>query len=226
MTAPQQIALPLEYRAAAGRADFLVSGCNRAALAALDAWRDWPGGCMALTGPARAGKSHLVHVWTTEARARTLPGPELAPDAVSDLAGGALAVEDVPAMAGRVEAETALFHLMNLMRARGGALLLTGRGAPSEWPVALPDLASRLAALPVARIDAPDDAILSSVLVKLAADRGMAFAPATVAYCVARMERSFAAAEHLVTALDRASLAQRRPVTRALAANILSRQGD
>lgn len=223
---PRQIALPLAYRAAAGRADFLVAPCNAAALAALDDWAGWPGGCIALSGPARAGKSHLAAVWAAEAGATTVAARDLATDRVAALASTPLAVEDVPDLAGRAEAEAALFHLMNLMRAEGRALLLTGRDAPATWRVGLPDLASRLSALSVARIAAPDDAVLSAVLVKLAADRGMRLAPATVAYCTRRMERSFTAAEALIGALDRASLAARRPVTRALAAEILGAGAD
>ena len=225
MTAPSQMPLPLEYRAAHGRDDFLVSQCNAEAVAALEDWRAWPGGRMALVGPARAGKTHLAEVWRAQTGAALVAAAELAGAETELLAEGSLVVEDVESAAGEAAVERALFHLHNLMAARGHALLLTGREAPARWPVRLPDLASRLAALPVARIAPPDDALLSAVLVKLAADRGLALRPAVVTYLVRRMERSFAAADRLIAALDRASLAARRPVSERLAAEILAREG-
>ena len=219
---PRQMALPLEYRTATGRADFLVSYCNHHALAAIEGWRDWPRGALALSGPARAGKSHLVAVWQRLTGARVVPAAEIARDPAAP--SGALAVEDVPRIAGDRAAETALFHRVNAMAAEGHPLLVTGREPPSDWGIVLPDLASRLAALPLARIAEPDDALLAGVMVKLAADRRLALDPAVPGYCLARMERSFAAAERMVRELDRASLATRRRATPRLAAQILGSQ--
>ena len=101
--------------------------------------------------------------------------------------------------------------------------MLSGREPPARWPVGLADLGSRLAATPVARLEPPDDALLGAVLVKLFADRQLAVAPDLVQYLVPRIERSFAAAEAVVAALDRAGLARRRPVTARLAAEVLRR---
>ncbi|MEM1343043.1 MAG: DnaA/Hda family protein [Pseudomonadota bacterium] len=220
----RQMALALEYRPARGRADFLVSGSNRAAMEAIEGWAGWPGRRMALVGPARAGKSHLGAVWSALSGAATVEALALDPARVDALAGAPLVVEDVPALAeldDPAPAESALLHLHNALYERGHALLLTGRTAPGHWQAYLPDLASRLAALPTVRIEAPDERLLASVLLKLAADRQIVLPPAVVSYIVPRMERSLAAAERLVTALDRASLAARRPVTRPLAASIL-----
>lgn len=85
----------------------------------------------------------------------------------------------------------------------------------------LPDLLSRLQAAAVARIGAPDDALLSAVLVKLFADRQITVPPALIAWLVLRMERSIAAARALVALLDARALAEGRPITRALAAEVL-----
>jgi chromosomal replication initiation ATPase DnaA len=85
----------------------------------------------------------------------------------------------------------------------------------------LPDLASRLQAAPLTRLDAPDDALLSAVLIKLFADRQIAVPPTLIPYLVLRMERSIGAARALVTALDARALAMGRPITRQLAADLL-----
>jgi chromosomal replication initiation ATPase DnaA len=114
-----------------------------------------------------------------------------------------------------------LFHLCNHLAAGGGSLLVSGREPPARWPIALPDLASRLGAASVARLDPPDDDLLAAVLVKLFADRQLAVEPGLIRYLVSRMHRSFAAAEKLVADLDRAGLARQRPITARLAAEVL-----
>jgi len=117
--------------------------------------------------------------------------------------------------------ERALFHLLNLAREEGAFLLLTARSAPAGWKLAIPDLASRLKALPVVALTAPDDVLLRGVLVKLFADRQLAVDESLVGFLVKRIERSIAAARAVVAMLDEEAMRQKRPLTRALAAEIL-----
>jgi chromosomal replication initiation ATPase DnaA len=226
---PRQLVLDLPARPALGRADFFVSPANRIALAQVDGWPAWPGGRLAVIGPQGAGKTHLAHVWAARAGARVLPAAALPTLDLAVLpADAALAVEDadrlgdLPAPAA---AEEALFHLINRL-APAGSLLLTGRPAPSRWPVALPDLASRLAATAPACLEPPDDALLAAVLVKLFADRQLAVAPGLIDYLVSHIDRAFAAAEAAVATLDRAALARHRPLTARLAAEVLRDHGQ
>ena len=110
--------------------------------------------------------------------------------------------------------------LINLAREEGAFLLFTARSAPSLWPVALPDVVSRLRALPVIVLQAPDDAMLRGVIVKLAADRQLQLDESVVGYISTHIERSFAAARAAVIALDQEALRQGRPPSRALAAEM------
>lgn len=226
-----QLALPLPARAALGRADFFVAPGNALALAQVDGWPAWPQGRLAVIGPEGAGKTHLVHVWATRSGARilhpdALPGLDIG--AVPD--GAAIALKDADTIAElglwAAGAEEGLFHLCNRLAATGGSLMVTGRDAPARWPLALPDLASRLRTAGVARLEPPDDALLSALLVKLFADRQLEVSPDLVRYLVARIDRSYAAAERVVGALDHAGLARRRPVTARLAAEILRVPGS
>ena len=222
MSAERQLVLDLPARTATGRADFFVSGANAAALSALDAWRRWPRGKHALIGPEGSGKTHLAHVWAEAARARVVNAADLTEVDVPALAdGGRVAVEDVPGAP--PEAYRALLHLHNLLAERGGTLLVTGRGAPGAWGLAPPDLASRIEAAGTARLEPPDDALLAALLVKLFADRQVQAPPSLVSWLLPRMERSFAAAQRLVSAIDALALAEGRPVGRALAARVLDR---
>jgi chromosomal replication initiation ATPase DnaA len=226
-TAPRQIPLLLDHRPARGRSDFLVSAANADAVQLMADWRNWPRRHLALTGPKRSGKTHLAHVWMHESGAQRL-GAAVLDDAGAErlVRHGKVVIEDVDALpaldpAHRLAGEKALFHLYNLAAAEGAWLLLTGRAAPGRWAVETPDLASRLAALPIARLDPPDDALLASLMVKLFADRQLTVAPDLIHYLAMRIERSFAAAEAIVEALDRLSLERKRPVTRAMAIDFL-----
>ena len=224
MSAGRQMVFDLPARPALGRDDFFVSPANRLALAQVDAWPAWPDRRLAVSGPGGSGKTHLVHVWAARAGARILPAASLRSLDLARLpARVALAIEDVdrPGDGSRAEAEEALFHLMNHLVAGGGSLMLTGRTPPAQWRVDLPDLASRLNAAQVARLDPPDDALLSAVLIKLFSDRQIDVAPDLIAYLLARMDRSFEAAEALVVRLDVAALARQRPITPRLAAEVL-----
>ena len=99
---------------------------------------------------------------------------------------------------------------------------LTARRPPGLWGLTLPNLLSRMAATALARIEAPDDALLTAVILKLFTDRQVQVTPALVAYLVGRIDRSFGAAHAVVAALDARALALGRPVSRALAADLLA----
>ena len=217
----RQLAFDLPAREAWRREDFFPSPANAAALAAVDDWRNWPGGKLVLTGPKGSGKTHLARLWAAEAGAALLPAADLATADLPALSShGAVAVEDAETAAGNPQAEAAFFHLHNLVT-QSGHLLVTASLPPRDWGLALPDLASRLQAAALARIEAPDDALLSAVLIKLFADRQITVPPALIPYLVARMERSIDAARAIVAALDARALAEGRPITRQLAADLL-----
>jgi len=228
------LALTFPRRRAMGRADFIETPANAEAAALIAAWRDWPEKRLALCGPEGAGKTHLAHVFVAESGAALVAARDLtAADAPGLVARGAAVVEDADRIAdappeappdAAARAEAGLFHLMNLAAAEGCALLLTGRAAPARWPVALPDLASRLAALTPARLGAPDDALLAAVIAKALDDRGLRFEAGLPAFLAARIERTFAAAEAMVALLDAASLAQGRAITRKLAGETIAAQ--
>lgn len=217
----EQLTFDLPQRAAQGRGDFFVAPANALAVAQMDDWQNWPQRKLVLVGPEGAGKTHLTHVWAEMCDARIVKASDLLTINVSDLAGGqAVAVENADRICGP-QSEATLFHLHNLVLAEGGTLLLTARTPPRQWPLALPDLKSRMEATATATLDAPDDALLSALLVKLFADRQLQVNATLIPYLVGRMERSFGDAQRLVAALDKAALRENRAVTRALAAQVL-----
>ncbi|ABG31645.1 chromosomal replication initiator DnaA [Roseobacter denitrificans] len=221
---PEQLGLDLPGITALGRADFLVAPSNALAVALIEGWQDWPGRKLVLSGPAGSGKTHLAHVWAALSGAEICPARDLVGQDIPDLARRSVAIEDVPDIAGNAQAETALFHLHNLALAEGNALLFTGEAAPRAWHLNLPDLKSRIEGTQAVSLDLPDDALLSAVLAKLFADRQLTPKPELIAYLILRIDRSFAAARRIVAALDAASLAQKRPLSRQLAAAVLDKE--
>lgn len=218
---PRQLALALDHSESYAREDFLSGPGNAAALRLIENWPDWPADAVALVGPEGSGKSHLAAIWAAASGARMISGRALSQSGLlAALATGALVVEEAAAAD-----ERALFHLINLAREEEACLLFTARTAPSVWPVAIADLASRLRALPVVTLQAPDDALLCGVIVKLAADRQLDLDESVVRYLSSHIERSFAAARAAVFALDSESLRQGRPPSRALAAELFRADG-
>ena len=220
----EQLGFDLQSVPALGRSDFLVAPSNAVAVAMIEGWRDWQRGKFVLTGPEGSGKTHLAHVWAASSGARIVSAIDLSTCEIPALAQTAIAVENVPEIAGDPEAQTALFHLHNLVLAEGHPLLLTGAGPSVAWGLTLPDLASRIAAAPSATLEPPDDTLLAAVLAKLFADRQITPKADLIPYLILRIDRSFAAARDVVAALDAASLAQKRPVSRTLAARLLDKE--
>ena len=216
----EQLIFNLPVRTALGRAEYFVSPANAAAVAGMDAWGTWPHGKMVLIGPEGAGKTHLAHVWAEAAGGRVLDVEDLEglDPAGVDLP---LAVEDVDQGLTDTQ-ETALFHLHNAMASVGLALLLTGRKDPARWPLRLPDLKSRVQQAGVLKLTSPDDALLSALMVKLAADRQLGLSPDLISYAVLRMERSFAAAQALIAAIDARSLRDKARPSKPMIGNLLA----
>lgn len=217
-----QLILDLPLPCALGRDSFVVSPANALALAALEGWRDWPEGKAILIGPEASGKSHLARLWGDLAAAGIVQAGALLREEIPDLARHPLVIEDADQLTQHAEQE-ALLHLHNLMAERGHALLVTARRPPRDWPLHLPDVASRMQASPLLRLGAPDDALLRGVMEKLFRDRQVTVPSHIIDWLAARMTRSLATAHRVVRDLDAKSLAEMQPISRQMAADWLER---
>lgn len=217
-----QMTLDLAGAPRLGVEDFMVSTSNEAAFAVIERWPDWPAPWMLMTGPRGSGKTHLAAIWAERACARIVKASEMSVEDAPALAAAALVVEDADAV-GRNEA--ALFHLLNLMRERGGALLLTAASEPSAWDLTTPDLLSRLRLAPQVRLASPDDALMRGVLVKLFVDRQLSVDVGVVEHLALHLDRSLDAARRIVETLDARSLSERRRITRAMAREAVQAAG-
>ena len=219
----RQIAFDLGHRPAHGRQDFLVAPSNRDAVAWIDLWPEWPAPALVLHGPASCGKTHLAAVWAEKTDTAFVTRTQIESgdaDAIARTARN-LVLDHVDPWFSDRAAETTLFHLYNIMKEEGRSLLLTTRMAPVHVPFALPDLASRLRAAPAISIHAPDDTLLTAILVKLFADRQLQVGQDVISFIVPRMERSFAAATDIVDRADKMALAEKKNIGVALMRQVM-----
>ncbi len=219
-----QLTLGFPHEPTTSREDFVAGRANAEALATIEAMPEWPLRGLLLVGPEGSGKSHLVSIWSAFPGAAVIAARDLTVDDADRMtAGGAAAVEDLHD--GPID-EAALFHLLNMAVERDARVLATSREPAAALGLTLPDLVSRLRAMRLVTLGAPDDSLLRRVLMKLFADRQLQVDPGVVTYLATRIERSFAAANRVVAALDQAALAGGRGVTRRLAAQILGEIAD
>lgn len=196
-----QIALPLDWSAGGANDGPLIVGTSNAdAVRYLRHVATWPVRTAVLTGPRGSGRSLIGRLFARESGGRVIDGHA----SVS---------------------EEEIFHAWNAAQASGTPLLIIAEAPPSEWAIALPDLASRLRAVPVLTIGEPDDCLARDLIDALFAQRGMAISPDVAAYVVPRMERSYAMIHRVVAALDAASLEKGRAISIRLTRETLLSQG-
>lgn len=222
MSAVRQLALPFVHLPPLTDLEFLPSDATRPALAWLASKAAWPSGRLALWGGPGSGKTHLLHIWAARAGATLISGPTLraawptgAPTAAWPT--GALAIDD----ADLIPSEPTLLHALNAAHEAHYPVLLSGRTPPARWPVALPDLASRLRAITAVKLGAMDDEFLRLLFARLLSDRQLIVSAQVQDWMLAVLPRDPATLREAAARLDRAALAAGRGVTRTLAAQAL-----
>jgi chromosomal replication initiation ATPase DnaA len=217
-----QLALELPVEPSFRREDFLPAPSNRAALEMIDQWPNWPDDALLLVGPSGSGKSHLLAIWARKAAARIFSQEVPPAEILAQEKFAALGIDDIDCCG----SEQALFHLINFARENSVFLLMTASSRPRAEHWRLPDLLSRLRRAPVAEIEAPDDELMRAAMEKMFRDRQLLVDPSLIDYVALRLERSLEAARAFVEEADREALARGRPVTRALAAELIARREE
>ena len=182
--APDQIALPLDWPHSEGDVRFIVSDANREAFEHFRKWSMWPVKATILTGPRRSGRTSLARSFV-------------------DRVGGRL-FDDAER---RDEEE--LFHAWNQAQDSGRPLVIVADEVPPGWSPALPDLRTRLAVTPVARIEHPDDVLFGALIQLFFADRGLHIPSDALRFMAERLHRDYWTAERAVEAVDRFAVAER-----------------
>jgi hypothetical protein len=181
---PDQIALPLDWPQTDGDARFIVSGANREAFDHFRKFSMWPVKATILTGPRRSGRSLLARSFVERV------GGRLFDDADQ-----------------RDEEE--LFHAWNQAQDSGRPLVMVADEVPPAWTPNLPDLKTRLAVTPIARIEHPDDGLFAALIQLHFADRGLHIPNDALRFMSERLHRDYWTAERAVEAVDRYAIAER-----------------
>lgn len=195
-----QIALPLAWPVADREEDFLLSEANRAAFEHLRRWSTWPVMATVLLGPRKSGRSLLGRIFVRKTGGRLFDNAE-------------------------DHDEEMLFHAWNEAQASRRPLLIVASSPPAGWDIDLPDLRSRLGATPVVEIGEPDDPLITALVGKLLADRGLVVPQEVTDFLVPRMERSYVALQSVVEILDQAMLSRHRRMTVPMAKAALEDAG-
>ena len=200
-------------------ADYVVTESNQLAYDWAMRWPHWPSYGLWLYGEEGSGKSHLAHIWADRADAAIISPPATDTDPAALFGGKAALLID-----GSWErlSETALFHLLNHAKEAGKHLLILHRQPVQQAAFALPDLRSRLLALPSVALQQPDETLLRAVMMKQLADRQMSVESEVIAYLLTHTDRSFQAVSEQVARLDAASLQHQRKITLPFVRQLLS----
>jgi len=184
----EQIALPLDWPQSQGESRLIVTNANRDAFEHFRKWSLWPVKATLLTGPRRSGRSLLARSFV-------------------ERVGGRLVDQ-----ADRADEEE-LFHAWNAAQESGRPLVMIADRIPPEWEIGLPDLRTRIAVTPVARIAEPDDGLFQALIELHFADRGLHIPAEALRFMADRLHRDYWTVERAVEAVDRYAIAERARVS-------------
>jgi len=189
---------------------------NAEAVTALADTSEWANNILAVIGPKGSGKTHLGHIWAERHKAIALDGSKgFVPR--QNYRGRALWIDDAS-----LADEYTLFTLINLtITGELKALLFSDQNMPSDWNVQLPDLHSRLKNVQVARIQEPDEDLLSAIITKLFMDRGLKVSDNLIDYLLVHADRSVDSLRDLIHGLDKQAVAEKVNVTRVFTAKYM-----
>lgn len=228
----QQLPLSLGLRDEASFTNYLA-GPNNEALQTVQALVRGEHRFLYLWGAAGSGKTHLLHAAcqscsASGGRCAYLPLNEwrtLSTEVLEGLDQLALVcVDDVHAIAGRAEWETALFHFYNRLRESGAMLLAAGTAAPAAIGLALPDLSSRLSWGLVLQLLALNDEEKIAALQLRAHNRGMELPTEVGSYLLRHWPRDMPHLFDLLQRLDTHSLTQQRKLTIPLVRELITHE--
>lgn len=206
------------------REDFFISASNRDALNVVDNLNTWQFFAYNIYGETGSGKTHLVHIFSKAYDSGIVSAHDIEMSNFYDYYENnkVLVIEDVDDTIN----QEAMFHLYNLYKNEGGFLLFTSQKPIAQLNFGIKDLQSRLIAVPSVEILAPDDDLLSALIIKLCDDRQLALGVDVLTYIIKHIDRSFSYIKVLIEELDSLSLMRQKPVNIAMVKEIIAFLSD
>ena len=204
--------------------DLVVTPSNQTAIGVVRQPGKWPMLVLCLTGPPCCGLTTILRAWCAETDGACLTAADcskLKPAEIDAIAGGMVAVDN----ADTIKKNEQLLSLINRIGEEGGRLLLASTRSPSQWPVTSADLKSRLNSMPVAEIQAPDEAMLAGRLRAAVARRFLKLEPEVVTYLSPRLDLTYEAIEAFAEKLSHGVTTTGRAPSVPLAKEVLEAMG-
>ncbi len=175
-----------------------------------------------LWGDQGTGKTHLLQAccrstYLASETVAYLPLPELVahpPDILQGLENvGLVCMDDIQAIAGNGSWELGVFHCYNRLRDSGTRLIVASRTPPSQLPIRLNDLRTRLAWGLTLQLHALDDEDKLRALQMRARHLGLELTTQVARFLLSRYPRDLPSLWRLLDRLDHATLAAKRRLT-------------
>lgn len=230
----QQMPLPIQLRASSVFASY-CAGQNQQALNVLqDLHSSGPNPVVFLFGSGAVGKTHLlqatcVSVAQQKKQVGYFPLRELHQYGTELLQGAEqmdlVCLDDVGVVLHVKDWCLALFNLYRQLEERGAKMLLADEQSPAVLKIALPDLASRILAGTVLRVQSLDEGGQTEALCMHAKLRGLILSEEVLSYLLRRLPRDMHTLCDFIDHLDLASLASQRKLTIPFVKEVLLQTG-
>ena len=206
------------------RDNFIVGEVNKISYHAINSWPHWHDNgrfsrIRIIIGTKRSGKTHLSHIWSLKSGAQFVNINTM--NIHTDIAeNNCYIIEDIDKIDQNYH--ESLLHIINKITDYQSAyLLMTSSTDIGQMDVSLPDLYSRLRSMMAFIINAPDDEILRTILVKLASDRQIRLNDTVINYVLSRIPRDYESILKFIDSLDHYSLQHKKDITINVAREIL-----
>ncbi len=219
---PQQMPLPMRLRASSVLSSYCADANHEAVALLSNLSRTGPSPVVFLYGPQGVGKTHLLqalcaHAGEQQRSALYLPLRELHRHGPELLQGTEhlqlVCLDDVGVILRDAAWNRALFNLHRDLEERGVKLLLADEQSPTALAIQLPDLASRILAGTLLRLQPLGDAAQIEALQLHAHQRGLTLPDDVVSYLLRRLPRDMHSLCGFLDELDVASLTAQRKLT-------------
>ena len=221
----QQLYFPFPQKTSFSREDFFVSQSNQEAIHWIESW-PWQHPILSLSGPTHSGKTHLGHIWSEIAHQAEILTWPFCFDAFESLKGKNLVLDfdnfspqEQPLSSAD---EEALFHFYNRVLENKNSVLWISNPPPSQWDnIKLPDLRSRLRAIPAVFVKQPDDQLLSMIYIKKFHDLQWKVSPKIIQYLISHGPRSYKEIELLIDRLSEKLLEEKKTLSLLMIKSVL-----
>lgn len=206
--------------------NYFISQSNKLATNLVNQWPEWPQKQHLLYAPSGYGKTHLAHIFQQRSSATYIDAATLDIEKLNNclqINKGTIIVDNI----GSVKNEETLFHLYNHIKSQNLYALYISNKKPAYLNLTLPDLSSRLKALPIIEIEPADDMLLEAVVTKWLGDLQIKISKEARRYLLTQIPRNLSDIKVFMQKLNEVSLRDKRNITIPFVKQILvSLYGD